>query len=86
MLLAAGGAEAAAVGGGEFAALLKFDGRLRLVDAELADAVALFQDGIACGVDGQLPFVVRAAITPTEFACRMPQRLNVELRGAVRAS
>ena len=49
-----------------------------------------FQDGIACGVDGQLPFVVRAAITVVDDAdgvrLRMPQRLNVDLRGAVRAS
>ena len=68
VLFHAGGAEAAAVGVGEGVAFLERDGGLDGKDAELADAVALLDDGVARGVDGELPFVVRAAVAVVDDA------------------
>ena len=68
VLFHAGGAEAAAVGVGEGGAFLERDGGLDGKDAELADAVALLDDGVARGVDGELPLVVRAAVAVVDDA------------------
>ena len=68
ILFSSGRAEAAAVHVGERFALLEFDGGLHLKNAELADAVALLDHGIARGVDRELPLVVRAAIAVVDDA------------------